>query len=126
MHTHYRYAFGSNNSYILLQPMYSFAIHDIGEDTPLTDWETPKTVRDKIRCAYKENGRGYYIRNTVVYPAAHDIVKPLQEGADHVIEWWIDPSVKEEEENEQSDSEDSAASSGSVFENEAAVDKKSQ
>ena len=104
--------------------MYSFTIHNIGDDTSLTDWEAPKTVRDKIRCAYKDNGRGYYIRDTVVYPAAHDIVKPLQEGAGHVIEWWVDPNVKVEEEIElgKSDSEDSEASSSSVFE----TDKKSQ
>ena len=107
--------------------MYSFTIHNIdhiGNDTSLTDWETPKTVWDKIRCAYKDNERGYYIRDTVVYPAAHDIVKPLQEGAGHVIEWWVDPNVKVEEEIElgKSDSEDSEASSSSVFE----TDKKSQ
>ncbi len=107
--------------------MYSFAIHDIGEDTPLTNWDEPKTVRDKIRCAYKENGRGYYIRDNVVYPAAHDIVKPLQEEAGHVVEWWLDPSVREVEEevgSEQSDSE--VSSTASVFETELSVEKKSQ
>ena len=77
--------------------MYSFAIHDIGEDTPKTNWEHPVTIRDKIRVAYKENDRGYYIRDTIIYPAAHDIVKPLKEGTREIIEWWKDPNSPAEE-----------------------------
>lgn len=77
--------------------MYSFAIHDIGKDTPHTNWECPVTVRDKIRVAYKENNRSYYIRDTIVYPAAHDIVKPLKEGTGEIVEWWKDPNSPEEE-----------------------------
>ena len=72
--------------------MYSFAIHDIGDDTPKTNWEDPQTIRDKIRCAYKDNNRAYHIRDTVVYPAAHDIVKPLKEGVGDLVEWWTDPN----------------------------------
>ena len=93
----HRYAFGTDNAYILLQPMYSFAIHDIGEDTPKTNWNHPVTIRDKIRVAYKENDRGYYIRDTIIYPAAHDIVKPLKEGTGEIIEWWKDPNSPAEE-----------------------------
>ena len=85
---HSRYAFNAEHAFILLQPMYSFAIHNIGKDTPLTDWENPTTIRDKIRVAYKENGRPYHIRNTLYYPMAHDLVKPLQEGPGKVLEWW--------------------------------------
>ena len=48
---HSRYAFGAENGFILLQPMYSFAIHDIGPDTPHTNWDNPTTIRDKIRTA---------------------------------------------------------------------------
>lgn len=76
--------------------MYSFAIHDISSDTPHTNWECPVTQRDKIRVAYKANNRGYLIRDTVTYPAAHDIVKPLVEGAGDVVEWWKEPSVAED------------------------------
>ena len=72
--------------------MYSFAIHDIGDDTPKTNWKNPQTVRDKIRCAYKDNNRAYHVRNTVVYPAAHDVVKPLKEGTGDLVEWWKDPN----------------------------------
>ena len=36
-----RYAFGAEGAFVLLQPMYSFAIHDIREDTPHTNWDHP-------------------------------------------------------------------------------------
>ncbi len=78
------------SSFILMQPMYSFAIHDISPDTPLTNWDCPVTERDKIRVAYRDNNRGYLIRDTIVYPPAHDIVKPLVEGEGRVVEWWRD------------------------------------
>ena len=81
------------SSFVLLQPMYSFAVHDISPDTPHTNWECPKTERDHIRVAYKNDGRGYLIRDTVVYPPAHDIVKPLVEGPENVHEWWKASSV---------------------------------
>ena len=69
--------------------MYSFAIHDMGEDTLHTNWDNPQTAHDKIRVAFKDNGRPYYIRDTVRYHMVHDIVKPLVEGpGNEVIEWW--------------------------------------
>ena len=46
--SHSRYAFGADNAFILMQPMYSFAIHDMGEDTPHTNWDNPQTARDKL------------------------------------------------------------------------------
>lgn len=88
---HSRYTFGVASSFILLQPMYSFAIHNISPETPHTNWECPVTERDKIRVAYKANDRGYLIRETVIYPPAHDIVKPLVEGPGNLLEWWKDP-----------------------------------
>ena len=84
----FRYTFGVESSFILLQPMLSFAIHNISPDTPHTNWECPHTERDRIRVAYKSNNRGYLIRETVVYPPAHDIVKPLVEGSGNLVEWW--------------------------------------
>ena len=68
--------------------MYSFAIHNISPDTPHTNWDNPVTERDHIRVAYRANNRGYYIRDTVRYPPAHDIVKPLVEGPGNLVEWW--------------------------------------
>ena len=86
-----RFAFGSQFGFILLQPMYSFVLHDIGKDTPLTNWADPKSARDRIRVAYKRSGRPYYIRNTIYYPTVHDIVKPvrdMEDNADNIIQWW--------------------------------------
>lgn len=84
---HSRYSFGAQGCFILFQPEFSFAAHDIGPDTPDTNWECPVTVRDKIRVAYKDAGRQYAIRDTVYYPPAHDIVKPLGIH-DPPVEWW--------------------------------------
>jgi hypothetical protein len=66
--TFIRYAFGidEESSFVLLQPEYSFTWRDIGEDTPHTEWNNPKTMRDKIRCEFKKHGRMYEIPPTVV------------------------------------------------------------
>ncbi|KAI8515457.1 hypothetical protein Bbelb_062700 [Branchiostoma belcheri] len=88
--THSRYNFSSENSFVLLQPEESFLRHDIGTDTPHTDWEHPRTVRDQIRAAYRRAGRPYLIRDTVIYPPVHDIVKPLggATAPGDVVAWW--------------------------------------
>ena len=86
---HSRYSFGSESCFILLQPMTSFAIHSVGEDTPTTNWDNPHTPRDKIRVAYRDNGRPYNIRSTVMYPQAHDVVKPLRDE-EGVVCWWAE------------------------------------
>ena len=109
---HSRFAFGAKSGFILLQPMYSFAIHDIGNETPHTNWENPKTIRDKIRVAYKENGRPYQIRDTVYYPAAHDLVKPLVEGPGRLLEWWKADEKDEEEDEEEDEKEDEKEDEG--------------
>ena len=79
--------------------MYSFAIHNISPDTAHTNWDSPVTERDRIRVAYKSNNRGYHIRDTIIYPTAHDIVKPLVEGPGNVVEWWKDASKPGREED---------------------------
>lgn len=87
--SHSRYGFGAQGCFVLFQPEFSFAAHDIGPDTPDTNWKAPSTVRDKIRVAYSNAGRPYVIRDTVYYPPVHDIVKPL--GLDDPpIKWWTD------------------------------------
>ncbi|CAH1238939.1 Hypp5669 [Branchiostoma lanceolatum] len=90
--THSRFNFNSENSFVLLQPEESFLRHNVGADTPHTDWENPRTVRDQIRAAYRRAGRVYSTRDTVVYPPAHDIVKPLggDNGQDNVVAWWAE------------------------------------
>ena len=83
-----RYVFGAEHCFVLLQPTYSFVHHSIGNDTPHTNWEAPQTARDRIRRAYRDSGRPYHIRDTIFYPTAHDLVKPLcNEGTD-LVEWW--------------------------------------
>jgi len=84
-----RYCFNSypSFSWILLQPEYSFARRNIGVETPETNWESPHTMRDKIRCEFKKNGREYEIPPIISYPPAHHIVKPLHLGMP-VIPWW--------------------------------------
>ncbi len=85
---HSRYSYGSPNAYILFQPEISFAQHDLPPDTIDTNWDCPKTVRDRIRVAFKEAGRPYKIRDSIYYPMAYDIVKPVREFDDDVVEWW--------------------------------------
>ena len=124
---HARFGFGATQAFILFQPMYSFAIHDIGPDTPHTNWENPVTVRDKIRVAFKENNRAYNVRDTIYYPAAHDIVKPLTEGMGEVVEWWVDPDrVGGEEDKEGESEEDGSNDSLQVSENEDEKSKKTK
>lgn len=87
--THSRFGFGiKDKSYVLFQPEFSFAWHNIGEDTVETDWETPTTTRDKIRVEYRRNGRAYEIPSTIYYSPAPYMVDPLCKG-DPRIEWWV-------------------------------------
>lgn len=74
---------------MLLQPEYSFAWHDIGNDAPDTQWNNPQTMRDKIRVEFKKAGRPYEIPPTIFYSPALYIVKPLELGAP-TLDWWKD------------------------------------
>ena len=85
-----RFAHGAasgKSCFVLLQPEYSFLIHDLPADTPHTNWEAPENIRDRIRISFKRAGQAYAIPSTVHYPPAEHIVKPLEEGL-AVIEWW--------------------------------------
>mmetsp|Transcript_17613 Transcript_17613/g.38511 ORF Transcript_17613/g.38511 Transcript_17613/m.38511 type:complete len:378 (-) Transcript_17613:81-1214(-) len=88
-----RYAFGSPHAFLLLQPEKSFARHRLPDDTADTNWEAPKTIRDKTRVAYKEAGRPYHIPVTIEYPPAEHIVKPLNDDGrnESVVRWWTKP-----------------------------------
>jgi hypothetical protein len=85
--THPRFEHGSEECFVLLQPELSFAQHNLPPDTPLTEWEHPVTVRDRIRVGFRNAGRPYLIRDTLRYPMVYDIVKPLSEE-DPLVEWW--------------------------------------
>ncbi|XP_021356615.1 uncharacterized protein LOC110452419 isoform X2 [Mizuhopecten yessoensis] len=82
-----RFAFGGNNGFILLQPELSFALHNLPPDTPFTNWDRPKTVRDRIRVAFRDAGREYEIPSSLFRPLAWDMVRPLQNGGP-VVRWW--------------------------------------
>lgn len=89
---HSRFAFGASNSYVLLQPEISFARHSLPPDTPNTTRRShPKTVRDRIRIAFRETGRPYLIQIAIHCPMVWDVVKPLHVGDDSV-KWWINES----------------------------------
>lgn len=84
---HPRFAFGADNCYILFQPEISFTHHDLPPDTPDTNWNQPRTVRDNIRVAFKDAGRSYYIPDSIYSPMIHEILRPVAEG-DAGYEWW--------------------------------------
>lgn len=84
---HARYAFGAENCYILFQPELSFAFHDLPPDTSETNWENPQTVRDKIRVAFREAGRQYFIPESVHSPMVYEIIRPVND-CDVMYEWW--------------------------------------
>ena len=94
--TNSRYAFNTNECFILFQPEISFAIHNLPFDTHITNWTEPKTVRDKIRLAFRNSGREYLIRNKIRYPMSHDMIKSLHKhddesidyNNDYIVKWW--------------------------------------
>jgi hypothetical protein len=90
-HSNSRYSFDAEDCFLLFQPEISFASHNLPADTPVTNWTSPQTVRDKIRVAYRTAGREYFIRNTVRYPMCHDMIKPLSSSNDsdsELVNWW--------------------------------------
>lgn len=85
--TNSRYAFGCENCFILLQPELSFALHDLTLDTPKTNYDSPVTERDRIRCAYMKAGRPYVVPSDLTQPMAWDMIKPITND-DTLIQWW--------------------------------------
>jgi FPC/CPF motif-containing protein YcgG len=85
-----RHCFGSLKAFMLFQPMTSFGRHGLVQDTPAseTEWERPKTMRDKARVAFKANGCPYHIPETLPYPVAEHIVKPEVDDGRGRVAWW--------------------------------------
>ena len=79
-----RHSFKASENYVLFQPNQSFERHNIPKDSPITNWESPVTVRDQIRVRFRDAGRPY--TNTHRRPLVYDIVKPI-EGSDY-FPWW--------------------------------------
>ena len=81
---------------MLLQPEISFAQHDLPADVGVAgSGERRATVRDRIRDAFREAGRGYPVRNARTFPMVREIVKPEEEGEEEevgeegVVRWWV-------------------------------------
>jgi len=83
-----RYTYGADprSGFVLLQPEYSFLHHDIPFDTPLTEWENPVTIRDRIRRSFADAGQKYFIPDTIHYPASEHVVKSLDGRS--IVKWW--------------------------------------
>jgi FPC/CPF motif-containing protein YcgG len=64
----------AQSCFILLQPETSFHRHDIGSDTPLTQFVNPVTMRDKIRCSFFNANQKYHIHPTNRYPVSSTFV----------------------------------------------------
>jgi len=64
----------ADSCFIMLQPETSFQRHDIGSDTPLTRFEDPQTMRDKIRCSFLNANQNYHIHPSNQYPVSTSYV----------------------------------------------------
>jgi hypothetical protein len=84
---HSRYAFGSQSTYILLQPRHSFGRVLRPGETVL-----PPAVRQRIRDAYAGHDRGYDPHISSNPYEAWRIVRPLGSG-DPEVRWWETPAV---------------------------------
>jgi hypothetical protein len=71
----------------------SFACHGLPPDSPNTNWEEPKTIRDKTRVAFRKAGREYHIPKTTRYPPAEHVVKPLHDDGICVIKWCVESMI---------------------------------
>jgi len=82
-----RFSFGSESAFVLLQPERSFARHNLCDNH--VEVQSPPSIRDKIRAAFREAGRSYYLPPTTRYAPAPYIVRPATEQ-DPPFEWWQD------------------------------------
>ena len=82
-----RFSFGNCDCYLLFQPELSFALHDLPDDSAITNWDHPKNVRDRIRLAYRNAGRQYDPPMMLNEPMIYDIVKRVH-PTDDIYKWW--------------------------------------
>ena len=95
--THSRHC--EEGTFVLFQPELSFYKKKLPRDHGLH--ETVKTIRDRIRENFEKHGCQYYVPASPRYPAAHHIVKPVEDveamfegGAPGVVRWWESPDAK--------------------------------
>ncbi|CAK0879399.1 unnamed protein product [Prorocentrum cordatum] len=82
-----RFSFGSESAFVLLQPERSFARHNLCDNH--VEVQSPPSIRDKVRAAFRDAGRPYYLPPTTRYAPAPYIVRPARER-DPPFEWWQD------------------------------------
>lgn len=82
-----RYGFGCESAFVLLQPERSFLRHNLCDNH--VEAQQPPSIRDRIRTAFRQAGRGYFLPPTTRYAPAPFIVRPVHED-DAPFEWWQD------------------------------------
>lgn len=87
----------SDRCFVLFQPELAFLRHNLSADTPHTNWDEPRTERDRIRAAFRRADREYVIPHTVAYPTAHFIVPPLLPFSQPIVRWWRDDPEEDSE-----------------------------
>uniref|UniRef100_A0A7S3KXU1 Uncharacterized protein n=1 Tax=Amphora coffeiformis TaxID=265554 RepID=A0A7S3KXU1_9STRA len=88
-----RFSFGTPSAFVLLQPEVSFYRHKLSADSPVTA-DPPKTIRGRTRLAFRNAGRSYHIPDTIHYPLAEHIVKPLRDDGKAIVRWSTDDAIK--------------------------------
>lgn len=90
-----RHTYGvKGHSFVLFQPFHSFLTHNVGDDTPRrhTRFENPTSVRDVIRCRFRDHNQEYFIpENPASFAMALMVVPPLRLG-EPFQEFWRKPS----------------------------------
>lgn len=82
-----RFVFGSESAFVLLQPERSFARHNLCDNH--VEVQSPPSIRDRIRAAFRDAGRSYHLPPTTGYAPAPYIVRPAREQ-DPPCKWWQD------------------------------------
>eukprot|EP00055_Hartaetosiga_balthica_P002411 m.139396 g.139396 ORF g.139396 m.139396 type:complete len:395 (+) comp21409_c0_seq1:44-1228(+) len=86
-----RFQFGVDDaSFVLFQPISSFLLHGLGNDTPksATNWNHPTSSRDKTRQSFWKHNRPYFLPELpILMPLVHHIVSPLS-LKDKALVWW--------------------------------------
>uniref|UniRef100_A0A0G4H782 ADP-ribosylation factor n=1 Tax=Chromera velia CCMP2878 TaxID=1169474 RepID=A0A0G4H782_9ALVE len=79
--SHPRYAHGSADGWVLLQPDISFARRGIPDTHD-------NVVVQRVRAAFADAGASYSMPPTVRFPTATQIVRPLSDS-DKPVKWWL-------------------------------------
>lgn len=82
-----RKGLNETSCFVLLQPEQAFLQRNISPDSAETNWDAPRTERDRIRVAFRDAGRPYVVPESVHFPTAHYIV-PAVPVDGPIVRWW--------------------------------------